>query len=204
MKKVFNSHLNCIKKVSNLLLTDKYSWTTGLLMGVTLIVHFPISGFKWQPMRKNIDDFYAWFWLFVYQAITPSQEVPRRRNRTLGQGHWNWALNHHHLLSHPSASSSARESRVSAIVGITYIVSKTECYIHCVLWHATISMYNALEFHFILHMSGWGSTCTCVQIQALSLSHMSWVKNLRSLLFSYADVKHQVQCTHESMCVRTV
>ena len=62
MKKVFNSDLNCIKKVSNLLLTDKYSWTTGLLMGVTLFVHFPISGFKWQLMRKNIDD---WFCLVL-------------------------------------------------------------------------------------------------------------------------------------------
>jgi len=55
-------------------------------MGVTLFVHFPISGFKWQPMRKNIDR-YAWFRLFVDQAITPSQEFPRRQNRTLGQGH---------------------------------------------------------------------------------------------------------------------
>ena len=162
---------------------------------------FPISGFKWQLMRKNIDC-YAWFWLFVYQAITPSQEVPRRQNRTLGQGHWNWALNHHHLLSHPSASSSARKSRVSAIVGITYIVSKTECYIHCVLWHATISMYNALEFHYILHMSRQGSMCT----GASYLSHTSWVKNLRQLLFNYADIKQQTPCTHVSMraCAHTL
>jgi len=62
MKKIFNSDRNCIKKVSNLLLTNKYSWTTGLLMGVTLFVHFPISGFKWQLMRKIIGDFSAWFW----------------------------------------------------------------------------------------------------------------------------------------------
>jgi len=173
MKKVFNSDLNCIKKVFNLLLTDKYSWTTGLLMGVTLIVHFPISGFKLQQMRKNIDDCSVWFWLFVDQAITPSQEVHHRQNRTLGQDHWNWALNHHHLLSHPSASSSVRKSRVSATVGITYIMSKTECYIHCVLWYATISVYSALKFHYILHMSRQGSTCICAQMQALALSYVT-------------------------------
>jgi hypothetical protein len=111
-------------------------------------------------------------------------------------------LNHHHHLSHPSASSSATKSRVSAIVGITYLVSKTECYIHCVLWHATISMYNALECHYILHMNRWDSTCTCVQMQAPSLMCHEWtIWGCCSLIMQMSNSKH---CAHASMRTHTV
>lgn len=90
------------------------------------LVLLPTSGFEWWLTKKNIDDCFGWIWLLADQAITPSQEVPRHQNLTLLRDHQNSACyHHHHLPNHPSASSSARISTISATVGATDTVSIT-------------------------------------------------------------------------------